>query len=74
MMQAELDVLPDVTPSVASERQVIDGREVMVPVLVGFTGALFTEDDDGLVQCQRTGDLWMVGRLDGRRVKRRHPD
>ena len=71
MTQDELDALPDVTPQILPEERMIDGRKVIVPVQTGeFIGALYMGPDDGEYTCQRTGHRYMVGWINGKRVKR----
>lgn len=68
MTHDELMALPDVTPRLGTESRVIDGRKVFVPVLQGYSGALFQGVADGTFVDLR-GIYWTVGRSDGRRVR-----
>ncbi len=68
---AEFDALPDVTPSVGRRRLEVDGRTVDVPTMIEPAGALFTGPGDGLFLDPRDRSTWMVGILEGRRVRRR---
>lgn len=68
MTQDELRTLPDVTRGFGTEEREIDGRKVLVPVHPG-DHALFMGPDDGEFT-DEFGHRWMVGWLDGRRVKR----
>lgn len=65
------DELPDVTPEWGRKRMLIDGREVDVPVMIRPGAALHYRDDDGMFMDPRDGSTWMVGRLDGVRVRQR---
>jgi hypothetical protein len=71
MNQRDLDNLEDVTPRIAEVNRRVDRVNTVIPINVGFSGALFHADDDGVFQCERTGEMWLVGRLNGSRVKRR---
>jgi hypothetical protein len=66
--------LEDVTPHFDEvEQTTIDGRRSIIRVLVGFQGALFQKEDDG-VFTDAEGVEWITGWVAGRHVRRRfHP-
>lgn len=70
MTHDELMALPDVTPTFGVREEVVNGRRVVQPVQQGFAGALFTGLDDGLFR-DAAGVQWMVGQLQGQRVRRK---
>ena len=71
MTHAELMALPDVTPTIGySEQFVPDGRKALIPTHVGTPlGAIYQGAEDGSF-IDGNGDRWMVGWLDGVRVRR----
>lgn len=69
MTQSDLDALPDVTPQIGYKETDVDGKKVRVPVALGDQRALWQEPDDGTV-ISADGRRWMIGRLNGVRVKR----
>jgi len=70
MTHDELHALPDVTPRMGYAEEVRDGRRVRIPVMShGHAGALWQEPDDPIV-VDADGTRWMVGRLNGERVRR----
>lgn len=68
---AAFQALPDVTPEWGRRRLEVDGRLVDMPVMIQPGAALLCEDDDGMFMDPRDGSTWMVGRLDGVRVRQR---
>ena len=70
MDQTELDALPDVTPRLDYAEREIDGGKILVPVVLDDPGALFQAPDDGEFR-DMTGQYWITGYLNGRRVKRK---
>lgn len=70
MTQAELDALPDVTLVWGQREEIIDGRRVVTPVILGEAGAIYMAPEDGTF-LDEDGDRWMVGHINGRRVRRR---
>lgn len=68
---AAFDALPDVTPSMGRELRNINGKLVNVPVMIDPAGALFQHDDDGHMMDPRDGSTWVVGWMNGERVRRR---
>lgn len=71
MSIAAFNALPDVTPSMGQELRNINGKLVNVPVMIQPAGALLQRDDDGMFMDPRDGSTWMVGWVDGVRVRRR---
>ena len=65
------DALPDVTPQWGRKRIQVDGREVDVPTMIEPAAALMITDRDGMFVDPRDGSAWMVGWVDGVRVRRR---
>jgi hypothetical protein len=70
---AELDALPDITPKWGSDVRAVNGFDVLMPVLLGSDAALYMGDQDGSVTDSRDGSTWIIGWIDGKRVKRRAP-
>jgi hypothetical protein len=68
MRYEELDALPDVTPSITTESRIINDQRVNVPVQGGPAAVLYQTKDDGIYH-DREGWPWLVGWLDGKRVK-----
>lgn len=72
MTHEELMALPDVTPTIGySEQLAPDGSKVLIPTMAGTpTGAIYQSAEDGSF-IDSNGCRWMVGWLDGGRVRRR---
>ena len=69
---AAFEALPDVSTAYGRRRVAVEGRMVSIPVMVEAPGALFQrDDDDGMFMDPRDGSTWMVGWVDGVRVRRR---
>jgi len=68
---AEFEALPDVTPAWGRKRIQVDGRQVDVPTMIEPGAALMTTERDGMFMDPRDGSAWMVGWVDGVRVRRR---
>ena len=71
MNQQELESLPDITPTLGTVEKEIDGKTVNVPIQIGFAGAIYQKEDDGIYTDRKTGDRWLTGWHLGARVKRR---
>lgn len=65
------DALPDVSTEWGRRQVAVDGRMVSIPVMIEAPAALFQRDDDGMFMDPRDGSTWMVGWVDGVRVRRR---
>lgn len=68
---AAFEALPDVSTAYGRRRVAVEGRMVSIPVMIEAPGALFQRDDDGMFMDPRDGSTWMVGWVDGVRVRRR---
>lgn len=72
MTQEELDKLPDETPGFGVRIERIDGLDVRVPYQTGgFVGVLWNGEDDPVSVVDVHGDMWMLGWIGNRQVKRR---
>jgi hypothetical protein len=67
MTSDELQALPDVTPRIDMREEIRDGKRVLTPV-AQIGKALFQKDDDGAFM-DAAGTRWMVGWLNGVRVR-----
>ena len=69
---AAFEALPDVSTAYGRRRVAVEGRMVSIPVMIEAPGALFQrDDDDGMFMDPRDRSTWMVGWVDGVRVRRR---
>lgn len=68
---AAFEALPDVSTAWGRGSVAVDGRMVSIPVLIEAPAALLQRDDDGMFMDPRDGSTWMVGWVDGVRVRRR---
>ena len=71
MTQAEFDAIPEEPSGFGMTEEVIDGKTIRRPVAPNL-GALYHAPDDPAVSAiDHDGQRWMIGRVDGRLVKRR---
>lgn len=68
---AAFEALPDVSTPWGRRQVAVEGRMVSIPVMIEAPAALFQRDDDGMFMDPRDGSTWMVGWVDGVRVRRR---
>jgi len=65
------DKLPDVSTAWGRRQVAVEGRMVSIPVMIEAPAALLQRDGDGMFMDPRDGSTWMVGWVDGVRVRRR---
>jgi hypothetical protein len=68
MTYDELMALPDISTRYEPVEKIVDGKRVQIPVLVGFAGVIWQEDDDPIVYLP-DGTRWKVGWHKGQRVR-----
>lgn len=73
MTQDELDAIPELPNDFGVRTIERDGKKIMVPVAPDMR-VLWQEEDDPRTIEDQQGRVWMVGILDGKRVKRRLRD
>ncbi len=67
MTNEELDALPEIG-GIGQKEVIIDGRHVNIPILHGM--AIYQGSDEWYVT-DTQGQHWMVGYIEGHRVKRK---
>ena len=68
---SEFEALPDVSTAFGRRQVSVEGRMVSIPVMIEAPAALFQRPEDGMFMDPRDGSTWMVGWVDGVRVRRR---
>lgn len=71
MSIAEFEALPDISTTSGRRQVAVEGRMVSIPAMIEAPAALLQRDGDGMFMDPRDGSTWMVGWVDGVRVRRR---
>jgi hypothetical protein len=69
MTEDELKALPDVSPEIGYAEVYVGGNLVRIPTTDTKPGAIFQQEDDGMV-IDSDGVAWMTGWVNGVRVRR----